>query len=82
VGVDAIVQYGYHWWLASSFFGDVTTPWIAGFGNGGQRLFVLPELDLVVVVTAGNYNQPEHWRTPIAVLGQFVLPALAAGGPG
>lgn len=56
--------------------------WIAGFGNGGQRLFVLPELDLVVVVTAGNYNQPENWRTPIAVLGQFVLPALASGPPG
>jgi len=77
--VDAVVRYGYFWWLASSGVGDASTPWIGAFGNGGQRLFVLPELELIVVVTAGNYNQPENWRTPTAVLTQFVLPALAAG---
>jgi CubicO group peptidase (beta-lactamase class C family) len=80
--VDDFVRYGYHWWLASSGLGDRAVPWIAAFGNGGQRLFVLPELELVVVVTAGNYNQPDQWRTPLAVLNQFVLPALAAGPPG
>jgi CubicO group peptidase (beta-lactamase class C family) len=79
--VEPIVRYGYQWWLASSFFGDTTTPWVAGFGNGGQRLFVLPELEMVVVVTAGNYNKPDNWRAPTSVLGQFVLPALAAGPP-
>jgi CubicO group peptidase (beta-lactamase class C family) len=77
--VDALVRYGYFWWLGSSGVGDAPTPWIGAFGNGGQRLFVLPELALTVVVTAGNYNQPENWRTPMAVLTQFVLPALAAG---
>ena len=77
--VDATVRYGYFWWLASSLVGDAVTPWSGAFGNGGQRLFVLPELDMVVVVTAGNYNQPNQWRAPTAVLNQFVLPALAAG---
>ena len=77
--VDGFVRYGYQWWLASSGVGDRGVPWIAAFGNGGQRLFVLPELELVVVVTAGNYNQPDQWRMPLAVLNQFVLPALAVG---
>jgi CubicO group peptidase (beta-lactamase class C family) len=77
---DQFRRYGYQWWLGSSSFGDAQTPWIAGFGNGGQRLFILSDLELVVVVTAGNYNDPEQWRLPIAILNQFVLPALV-GAP-
>jgi CubicO group peptidase (beta-lactamase class C family) len=77
---DQFLRYGYQWWLGGSSFGDAQTPWIAGFGNGGQRLFIVPELDLVVVVTAGNYNNPDSWRLPMAILNQFVLPALV-GAP-
>jgi len=79
VDAEPLVRYGYFWWLGGASVGDVPTPWIAAFGNGGQRLFVLPELELVVAITAGRYNQPDGWRTPTAVLAQFVLPALAVG---
>ena len=46
------LYYGYQWWLGRSLLSGHDLPLIAGFGNGGQRLFVVPELDLVVAINA------------------------------
>lgn len=51
-------NYGYQWWLGTIHAGDRSFGYRAGVGNGGQRLFMVPELDLVVVLTAGEYNDP------------------------
>jgi CubicO group peptidase (beta-lactamase class C family) len=64
--------YGYQWYTETMAGHRL----VAGMGNGGQRLFVLPDLDLTVAVTAGNYDHPEQWRTPAALLERVVLPAL------
>ena len=67
-------DYGYQWWLGKLRHND--QPWIGAFGNGGQRLLIFPSLDLVVVITAGNYNKPDQWELPAAVMSKVVLPAL------
>ncbi|WP_162241860.1 serine hydrolase [Pseudorhodoferax sp. Leaf267] len=49
-------EYGHHWWLGSVWVHGQQVGWHGALGNGGQRLFVVPSLDLVVVMTAGEYN--------------------------
>jgi CubicO group peptidase (beta-lactamase class C family) len=42
-------------------------------GNGGQSIFICRELNLVVVITAGNYGKSEHNDTPYRILKDYVL---------
>jgi hypothetical protein len=51
---------------------------ISARGSGGQRLFLLPRRDLVVAITAGNYNAPDQARPPTAVFRDVLLPAFDA----
>lgn len=70
------LEYGYQWWLGRSKASGQA--WIGARGNGGQRLFVVPDLRLVVVITAGNYNKPDQRELPTAVMRDVVIPALRA----
>ena len=70
------LRYGYFWWLPP---GDGAPPWVAGFGNGGQRFSMNKVLGLVMVVFAGNYNQPDAWKIPVKVSVEFLSPALEGG---
>lgn len=72
--------FGWQWYSGRTTPGD-TTPravaWHLANGNGGQRLWLLPELQALLAVTAGNYNRPGQSRPPAAILNEVVLPVLA-----
>jgi CubicO group peptidase (beta-lactamase class C family) len=61
--------YGYQWWTASvdghaSFFAS---------GYGGQRIVVIPDLDLVVVITSNAQQQRED---AVELIGKTIIPAV------
>jgi len=80
VAIDRGRGYGYHWYTGEAIAGTPARshPWVAGIGWGGQRLFVLPDLDLVVAINCGNYNKPimEQSRIAGVLLSEIVLPSF------
>lgn len=68
--------YGYQFWLGRSLVHGKPVDWIAGVGLGGQRLFVVPALDLVVLVHSGLYRSPMQSFVPVGLLNRYVLPAV------
>jgi CubicO group peptidase (beta-lactamase class C family) len=48
--------YGYLWWLGRSLHNGREVHWAGALGRGGQSIRIVSELDLVVVVTAGFYQ--------------------------
>jgi CubicO group peptidase (beta-lactamase class C family) len=46
--------YGYQWWRGTFSNGDTETYFAAGWG--GQFIFVMPEMDMVVVLTGGQFE--------------------------
>lgn len=70
-------DYGYMWWNRSVSGYDVYFAW----GFGGQYIFLIPELDGVVVVTSflENATQRRTYKEPIfELLGQHIIPFLQA----
>jgi CubicO group peptidase (beta-lactamase class C family) len=68
--------YGYQWWLGQSVVQGETVEWIAGWGYGGQRLFILPTYDAVLVVTAGLYKTDIQDLVAFDILKNYALPAM------
>ncbi len=55
-------RYGYGWHITSVEVGGRAYRVVNAGGNGGQLMMVVPQLDVAVMVTAGNYNQYRVWR--------------------
>jgi CubicO group peptidase (beta-lactamase class C family) len=81
--VDDLRRFGYQWYISYFGFGKqlgwqpqkVEPAWSA-FGNGGQRIFVLPGINLAVAITAGNYEMEDQWIPPTRLMREAILPAV------
>lgn len=73
------LDYGLQWFLGSEpvpAFPAGPRAWAAGFGNGGQRLYLMPDAGLACVVFAGAYNRQDAWVTPTRIWREILLANL------
>lgn len=66
--------YGYNWWTARQTINDQELRIYMARGNGGQYIFVVPDFNLVVAFTGGNFNS--NFDTPFSLLTQSIIPAI------
>jgi CubicO group peptidase (beta-lactamase class C family) len=81
-GAQQGVSYGYLWWVADA----PAVPAFFAWGYGGQFIYVVPSLDLVVVTTTNWRNLAADNLTPVGladtILNVIVNDVLPAAGPG
>ena len=72
------VSYGYFWWRpwlnVQTATGSTHVDVVAAHGNGGQKIYLVPQYDIVAVFTGGAYNV--DGTPPNSIMEKIVLPAL------
>jgi CubicO group peptidase (beta-lactamase class C family) len=71
--------YGFLFWTFSDSVNGQSFDISAAVGNGGQRIFINQAHRLVVVITAGNYNNFAIEKNGEYALSKFILPSLHEG---
>jgi CubicO group peptidase (beta-lactamase class C family) len=68
--------YGQQWWLGRSIAPESEVRWIAAMGSGGQRIFIVPDRDLVVMTTSGLYFQRRQGDAALDMMANYILPSI------
>lgn len=68
------VNYGYLWWLKYLEINGTRFNGKAAQGNGGQKIYIWEEQNMVTIITGGNYNS----QSPSdEIIQKYILPAFA-----
>ncbi|MCF8243099.1 MAG: beta-lactamase family protein [Melioribacteraceae bacterium] len=68
--------YGYFWWNRIFQTEERKIKSFYAFGNGGQFIFVCPDLNLTVVFTGGNFDDNILMTQPIRIMERYILEAV------
>ncbi len=69
-------RYGFLWWIKDYVVDGQSYPTEYCTGNGGNKIFVFKEQELVVVVTASAYGRRYMHRQVDEIMERYVLPAV------
>jgi CubicO group peptidase (beta-lactamase class C family) len=73
------VGYGYQWWIGKIMISNQTIEVLFASGHGGQKIFIIPGLDLVAVFTSRVFN-PDGHSGPERFLLDYVIPSMLPPG--
>ena len=68
--------YSYLFWTNTETINGKTIEIITARGNGGQRIFICKEMNLNVVITAGNYNKKNIVNNSEKIFTKYIVPAV------
>lgn len=68
--------YGYQFWIWNDTVGNKPVRVVNCVGNGDQRIIFDKENNLVVVITAGNYNKWNIPKNSAAMMREYIVPAI------
>ena len=73
---DNELGYGYYWWLSRYKGGKHFYETIFAAGHGGQRVMVVPELNLVAVFTSKPDDNPKGHKRIVQIMEKYILPSM------
>ena len=73
---DNELGYGYYWWLSRYKGGNHFYETIFAAGHGGQRVMVVPELNLVAVFTSKPDDNPKGHKRIVQIMEKYILPSM------
>ena len=68
--------YGYYWHIGEMPYHSTTIRYFMAIGSGGQEISVFPDLEMIVVFTAGNYEH-EFTIHPYDIYVSYILPSVS-----
>ena len=77
-GVGFANGYGYQWWTGSAVIGENVINYFFAAGLGEQYMFIIPELDLIIVFNCGYFSVPVT-LSPFQLIEDYIAPSLFPG---
>ena len=68
--------YGYLWWKRTFYINERPFPAFVAQGNGENHIFVIPDLELVVVLTGSSYGDIYGPVQTAMMMNKYILPAV------